>query len=99
MRNNTEDLTPAKLWRSQPFIRVNREAVVGRLIEAWLQKNDIVVNDAMELEGLDAIFSMVAAGLGISIIPQRGISESDHLRLKRIPLGPGSPRRVLGLVS
>ena len=97
--NSTEDLTPAELLRSQPFIRFNREAVVGRLIEAWLQKNDIVVNDAMELEGLDAISSMVAAGLGISIIPQRCISESDHLPLKRIPLGPGSPRRVLGLVS
>lgn len=97
--NSTEGLTPAGLLQSQPFIRFNRDAVVGRLIEAWLQNNDIVVNDAMELEGLDAISSMVAAGLGISIIPQRCISERDHLPLKRISLGPGSPRRLLGLVS
>lgn len=97
--NNTENLTPAELLKSQPFIRFNRDAVVGRLIEAWLQKNDIMVNDAMELEGLEAISSMVAANLGISIVPQRCIFESDHLPLKRISLGHDGPRRVLGLVS
>ena len=93
------NLTPAELLRSQPFIRFNRDAVVGRLIEAWLQNNDIMVNDAMELEGLEAISSMVAAGLGISIVPEICILESDHLPLKRVSLGKDGPRRILGLVS
>ncbi len=97
--DNTENLTPAELLRSQPFIRFNRDAVVGRQIEAWLQKNDIIVHDAMELEGLEAISSMVAADLGISIVPQRCVLESDHLPLKRIPLGKDGPSRLLGLVS
>lgn len=96
---STENQTPAELLRSQPFIRFNRDAVVGRQIEAWLQNNEIVVNDAMELEGLEAISSMVAAGLGISIVPQRCIIENDHLPLRKISLGPDGPSRLLGLVS
>ena len=95
----TEDLPPAKLLQSQPFIRFNREAVVGRLIETWLQNNDIKVNDTMELEGLEAISSMVAADLGISIVPQRCVVESDHLPLKKVSLGLNGPSRLLGLVS
>ncbi|MFK8032854.1 MAG: LysR family transcriptional regulator [Hyphomicrobiales bacterium] len=96
---STENLTPLELLQSQPFIRFNRDAVVGRQIEAWLQNNEIVVNDAMELEGLEAISSMVAAELGISIVPQRCIIEREHLPLRTISLGKGSPKRILGLVS
>jgi len=96
---STEDLSPMELLQTQPFIRFNRDAVVGRQIEAWLQSNEIVVNDVMELEGLEAISSMVAAELGISIVPQRCITESHHFPLKRIPLGDDGPSRLLGLVS
>ncbi|MEM8703372.1 MAG: LysR family transcriptional regulator [Pseudomonadota bacterium] len=96
---NTEDLAPAELLRSRPFIRFNRDAVVGKQIETWLQNNGISVNDAMELEGLEAISSMVAAELGISIVPQRCIRESDRLPLKTLSLGDNSPSRVLGLAS
>lgn len=96
---STEELPMLDLLQSQPFIRFNRDAVVGRQIEGWLQNNGIVVNDVMELEGLEAISSMVAAGLGISIVPNRCITESDHLPLKRIPLGDDVPSRLLGLVS
>ncbi|SPF28691.1 HTH-type transcriptional regulator GltR [Pontivivens insulae] len=90
---------PTVLLRTQPFIRFNRDAVVGRQVEAWLQREDIAVNDVMELEGLEAISSMVAAGLGISIVPQRCIREASLHRLKTIPLGQTSPVRHLGLAS
>ena len=37
----TKQLSPDELLRSQPFIRFNRDAVVGRQIEAWLQSRGI----------------------------------------------------------
>lgn len=95
----TENDTPENLLSSKPFIRFNRDAVVGRQIEAWLQSREIVVNDTMELEGLEAISSMVAARLGVSIVPQRCVHMDDHLPLRTIPLGQDAPRRTLGLVS
>lgn len=84
--------------RSQPFIRFNRDAIVGRQIEAWLQGQGISVKDTMELEGLEAISSMVAANLGISIVPERCITESDQLPVKTVSLGKNAPTRTLGLV-
>lgn len=95
----TEDQPLQVLLRDKPFIRFNRDAVVGRQIEAWLQQKGIAVNDAMELDGLEAISSMVAANLGISIVPQRCIAEKSSLPLRTISLGEDGPHRVLGLVS
>ncbi len=97
--NGTEGDTAEDLLRHQPFIRFNREAVVGRQIEAWLQSRNILVNDTMELEGLEAISSMVAAGLGVSIVPQRCIKGAAELPLTTIALGVDAPHRTLGLVS
>ena len=95
---STKQIPPEELLRSQPFIRFNRDAIVGRQIEAWLQGQGISVKDTMELEGLEAISSMVAANLGISIVPKRCITESDQLPIKTVSLGKNAPTRTLGLV-
>ncbi|WP_306447068.1 LysR family transcriptional regulator [Falsiruegeria mediterranea] len=96
---NTPDLPPKDLLGASPFIRFTRDAVVGRQIETWLQRKGIEVRDAMELESLEAISSMVAADLGVSIIPDSHLAAYDHLRLKRIPLEQNGPKRIVGLAS
>lgn len=97
--NTIEPAEPTVLLRSHPFIRFSREAVVGRLIDVWLRDNGIVVNDTMELDGLEAISSLVAAKIGISIVPRRCVRTSESLPLNLLSLGDDSPRRKLGLVS
>ena len=87
-----------ELLSSRPFIRFNRDAVVGRQIESWLQEKRIRVRESMELEGLEAISSMVLANLGVSIVPESCVRTSNPLPLKRLPLGPEAPTRHLGLV-
>ncbi len=89
---------PLELLHSEPFIRFSRDAVVGEIIEAWLQDNGIRVRESMELEGLETISSMVLANLGVSLIPKRSVPPRLRLPLRRISLGPGGPRRRLGLV-
>lgn len=96
---NSPDLPSRELLGASPFIRFTRDAVVGRQIETWLQRKGIEVKDAMELESLEAISSMVAAELGVSIIPDNRLTTYDHLRLKRIPLEQKGPERIVGLVS
>lgn len=95
----TDARPPEELLRSNPFIRFTRDAVVGRQVEAWLRKRGIEVTDAMELEGLEAISSMVAANLGVSIVPRSCFAEHEHLPLKWVPLEENGPRRVIGLVE
>lgn len=89
---------PITLLRHHPFIRFSRDAVVGSIIEKWLQANNIAVNDSMELGGLEAIYSMVVADLGVSIVPEPCVKIANAPDLRRLPLA-GAPRRELGLVQ
>ena len=88
---------PARLLETHPFIRFNRDAVVGTLIETWLQEKNIRVSETMELENLEAISSMVNANLGVSIVPTSCVSNRYALPLRHLPLGDDAPARVLGL--
>jgi DNA-binding transcriptional LysR family regulator len=96
---NTPIDDPITLLRTNPFIRFSREAVVGTMIESWLQDNKIQVRDIMELENLDAISSMVLSNLGVSIVPRPCVQPMTSLPLRHIPLPKGGPVRRLGLVS
>lgn len=89
---------PFKLLAEHPFIRFNREAVVGHMIETWLQTKNIRVNEIMELDGMEAISSMVFANLGVSLAPKSCVQAHNALPLKRLSLGADAPVRRLGLV-
>lgn len=85
------------LLRREPFIRFNRDAVAGAQIEGWLQAQNIPVSEAMELDNLDAIASMVAADLGVSIVPQPCVPTTGAPQVMWLDLAPPPPPRVLGL--
>lgn len=86
------------LLRTEPFIRFSRHAIVGGLIETWLQENNIAVRESMELENLEAISSMVLFKIGVSIAPWPCVSIRP-LPLKHLPLdSDGNFSRVLGVI-
>jgi DNA-binding transcriptional LysR family regulator len=93
----TESDDPLELLRTRPFIRFDRNAIFGQMVESWLQKHKITVKDSMELEGLEAISSMVMANLGVSIVPKRCVRNMNPLPVKRLALGANAPARQLGL--
>jgi DNA-binding transcriptional LysR family regulator len=95
-----EGRDPIQLLKNSPFIRFSRQAVVGGQIETWLQENEIVVKESMELESLEAISSMVYCNLGVSIAPRTSVTASNALPLKHLSLGDGkSFSRLLGCIS
>lgn len=95
--NQSDD--PVFLLKNNPFIRFTRDAVVGSMIENWLQEKDIQVTDIMELESLEAISSMVLSNLGVSIAPRPCVQNMNPLPLKRILLSDKGPTRSLGLLN
>lgn len=90
---------PFELLETRPFIRFNRNAVLGTLIENWILSKRLRVTETMELNSAEAISSMVQAGLGVSIVPDLAVTPQDGISVKRIPLGPDAPTRTLGLAS
>lgn len=96
---STDSDDPVHLLKTNPFIRFSRNAVVGMIIEKWLQSQKIDVSDTMELEGLEAISNMVFCNLGVSIAPRSCVPAINRLPLKQLSLGPDAPDRQLGLIS
>ncbi len=96
---DTPDVDPRLLLRTRPFIRYTRQAIVGAVIEDWLQVEGIEVNESMELGNLESIASMVLADLGVSIVPRSCVAAPNPLPVKWISLGPGAPKRVVGLLA
>ena len=89
---------PLVLLRSRPFIRFDRGAVVGALIDNWIVSHRIQVNETMELDSPEAIASMVHANLGVSIVPNLSVKAHPSVPVKSVSLGPDAPVRLLGLV-
>jgi DNA-binding transcriptional LysR family regulator len=94
----TDSDDPEELIRTHPFIRFNREAVVGMMIEDWLQSRGLDVTESMELASLEAIASMVSANLGVSIVPRNAVQTAASLPVRRLPLEGDPPARRLGLI-
>lgn len=88
---------PRLLLQSRPYIRFNRRAWVGRLIDQWLQQEKIVVQESMELDTLESIASMVFHQLGVSIVPQPCVPPEIRWPLRHLSLGPTARPRVLGV--
>ena len=88
---------PETLLKSRPFIRFNRNAVVGSLIDTWILSKRIRVTETMELDSLEAITSMVQQNLGVSIVPRLAVPQASDTHVKRMALGPDAPLRILGL--
>jgi DNA-binding transcriptional LysR family regulator len=88
---------PFELLSTRPFIRFNRNAVLGTLIDNWILSKRIRVSETMELDSPEAISSMVQANLGVSIVPDLAVKPLHSVPVKRLSLGPDAPMRSLGL--
>lgn len=96
---DAQDLSIEDLCSTYPFIRYTRHAWVGQLIDRYIRKRRLPINETMTLDTLEAITTMVHHGLGISIVPLRGIGEAYVLPVQRVALPGPAVFRVLGLVD
>lgn len=92
-----EEDDPISLLKTRPYIRFDRTAVLGTLIDNWLVSKHIRVSETMELDSPEAIASMVRANLGISIVPSLAVKPDENVAVRRFDLGPDAPIRILGL--
>jgi DNA-binding transcriptional LysR family regulator len=88
---------PEHLLQSMPFIRYDRASFGGRQVDQFLQHHAIQVQDALELDDIDAVAEAVALGMGIAILPVRRQQPPKGTRL--IPMADFSlPKREIGVL-
>lgn len=82
-----------------PFIRFKRYAWAGRLIDDELRRRGIEVTAPMEVDTLEGIFSLVANGLGVSIVPRRNVARPFPPGVRAVPFGDPPVARSLGVLQ
>ncbi|HLI12098.1 MAG TPA: LysR family transcriptional regulator [Alphaproteobacteria bacterium] len=90
-------LPAEELIATYPFIRYARHAWVGQLIDRFLKRRRLKVNETMVLDTLEAITTMVHHGLGVSVVPLRVIGEPVSLPVLRVAFKGPPVYRVLGV--
>ncbi len=84
------------LLRLNPYVRFSRHARVGELADRALRAAGIDVQSSMEVDTQDGVQALVAAGLGVSVVPEHPGLRDPRFRV--LPLGDPPPLRRLGLV-
>jgi DNA-binding transcriptional LysR family regulator len=78
---------PLQILAEQPFVRYDRRSFGGRRVSQFLREQRLNVQEALELDELEAIVRMVECGLGVSLIPRAGLWLQRPTQLRVIELG------------
>jgi DNA-binding transcriptional LysR family regulator len=91
--------TDREILTGGPFIRFKRYAWAGRLIDEELRRRGIEVVSPMEVDSLEGIFSLVANGLGVSVVPRRNLARPFPPEVRAVPFGDPPVTRSLGVLQ
>lgn len=89
---------PLQILAEQPFVRYDRRSFGGRRVNQFLREQRLTVQEALELDELEAIVRMVECGLGVSLIPCAGLWLQRPTQLRVIELGALTFHRELVVV-
>ena len=84
--------TDKAILESTPYVRFNRAARVGYLIDKEITRRKIQVRSMMEIDNLEGVIAMVANGLGSSIVPMRRSEDELPKSVRTMPFGKLSRR-------
>jgi DNA-binding transcriptional LysR family regulator len=98
-------LVPRRLakesWRvllaREPLIRYDRHSFGGRLVDRFLKRSRINVDDVVELDELQGIVGLVDAGVGIAIVPLAATLRIPS-NVRTLSLGEDTFYREVGIV-
>jgi len=79
------------------FVRYDRGSFGGRLVERFLRRHRLAVDEAIELDDLAAMVRMVGQGLGVALVPASGALITPDVRC--VELGREVFYRNLGVVE
>lgn len=90
---------PKALLQQLPWIRYDPQLTGGRIAARHVQRVCPAARCTIELRSIDAIVAMVAAGLGVSVIPQPRPALLAAHAVRELRLGGHVPQRQISLVQ
>jgi DNA-binding transcriptional LysR family regulator len=96
--SNLAHIDAHTLLRTQPFIRYDRTVLGGQLADRYLFDHDIFPKQRLEINGLNAIASLIDRGLGVSLLPDWSPLWRSKLAISRVALPGSAPVRRVGLI-
>ncbi len=87
------------LLAAHPFLRYSRRSYGGQLVDRYLKRTRLQVNDTMELDEPMVIMEMVRKGLGVAIIPYDLAAGASIRKLRVLPLGGAGFFREIGVLQ
>jgi molybdate transport repressor ModE-like protein len=84
---------------AEPFIRMDRHAWTGQIVTRFLEDRAIRAKELFEMDAPAAIVILVAQGVGVSLLPDWGITEPAGFTIRRLPVGDPAYNRQLGLIG
>jgi DNA-binding transcriptional LysR family regulator len=85
--------------KAAPFIRMDRNAWTGQIITRFLASRQIQVRELFELDAPETIVALVSEGLGVSLLPDWGITPPLGRDLQVIPIDDARYNREIGLMG
>lgn len=84
---------------AEPFIRMDRNAWTGQIVTRFLEDRAIRAKELFEMDAPATIVILVAQGVGVTLLPDWGISEPAGFAIRRLPVGDPAYERHLGLIG
>ena len=83
---------------NEPFLMLHETHCLSRQIKRWCGRHGIQPRAALPAVQLSTIVAMVAAGQGISLLPQMALAHEENRGCVFIPLGESAPEREINLL-
>jgi DNA-binding transcriptional LysR family regulator len=91
---------PLEILTQCPFLRFDRQAWTGHLVNRTLEQCGATVREGMELNSVEAIMALVRQGFGVSIVPQlANVQWSRDRSLRIVPMPAVTVQRDVGLLE
>lgn len=88
----------AALLSSHPFVRYDHASFGGRQVDRFLRSHHLTVQDACEVDELEALVRLVANGVGVALVPQTATHQRWPATVRAIDLGRHTFHRDIGLL-
>ncbi len=87
------------ILEANPYLRFNRQARVGQIIERALAARGVTVKSQMEIDTLDGVVTLVDEGLGVSVVPVWPGRKPFPGNVRTVPFDDPPPTRRIGMVE